>query len=240
MHVVVLAREAQLAALVKERLDRRKMGLTQTVRIEDASAAERAVRELKPSALLLVGNRLDTVALAVCQRLGQNPATNRVPLIIAAEQATEAERIAALDAGADGIVQPVDLDAIEWRLRASYHRTNIRQAFQGRGLDINAEGSTVSVSGQPVLLTAREMMVLRVLVHKRTGVVSRGELEQGIWGGTRSRTLDVHVARLRKKLGPAGRRIRTVAKVGYRYVESSENDSPIQSDWSYCKEADRL
>jgi two-component system phosphate regulon response regulator PhoB len=218
MHVVVLAHDVRLAALVKERFDSRQIGVTEVVRVDDARVCE-LVQHLRPGVFISVSRRIDSVTVDVCRRLGQSPATNQVPLIVAAEQASEVERITVLEAGADSVVEPLDLDRIEQRLHASCRRTSIYRAYRDAGLFIGAEGSSVSVCDRPVTLTPIEARVLRVLVHQCNRAVRRCVLEQSIWGATRSRTLDVHIARLRRKLGPAGRRIETVTKVGFRYVE---------------------
>jgi DNA-binding response OmpR family regulator len=215
MHVVVVARHVQLAALVKERFDRRRVGLTEILDAEQAMASIQAVGHVNPAVLVLVGSRLDGLVWNLCQRFGQDPSTREVPLVLVLEQASEAERIAALDVGASSVVQPFDLNAIEWSMLASCARANCHQVFHGRELFVDALESTVIVSGKPIALTAREATLLRVLVHNRNSALSRPQLEQGIWGVTRSRTLDVHIAQLRKKLGPLGRRIETVRNVGY-------------------------
>jgi DNA-binding response OmpR family regulator len=221
VHVVVFARHVQLAALVKERFDRRRVGLTEIVDAEQAMVSMQAVSHLNPDVLVLVGHRLDALVWPLCQRCGQDPSTREVPLVVVLEQASEAERIAALDAGACSVVQPFDLNVIEWRMLASCARANSHQVFRGGDLCIDANESAVTVSGKPITLTALEATLLRVLVHNRNRALSRLQLEQGIWGVTRSRTLDVHIARLRQKLGPLGSRIETVSKVGYCYVEPS-------------------
>jgi two-component system, OmpR family, phosphate regulon response regulator PhoB len=221
MYVVVLAREVRLAALVKERFDRRKVGLTHTIGVEDPRTVERAVQALRPSAFLLVSRYLDSIVVDVCRRLGRNPIANQSPLIVATEQATEAERIAVLEAGADSIVVPPDLDAIERRIHVSCHRWHVHPSFRGKEVSIDGDGSRVSVSGFPLTLTRLEARLLRLLIDRRNTALSRSELELIVWGRTRSRTIDVHISRLRKKLGQAGSRIETVTKVGYRYVEAA-------------------
>ena len=141
MNVVVLARDLQLAALVKERFDCRKVGLTQTVRAVEPEAVEQAVQTLRPSVIVLVGHDLDSVALDVCERLSTNPRTNHIPLIATTELATEDERIAVLEAGADSVVLPLNLDAVEWRVRTSRARTDARRAYRGKELSFEGDGS---------------------------------------------------------------------------------------------------
>ena len=219
MSLVILARDRTLGAIVKEFVDRRGLGLAQMVCFEEPAGVDDELVRLTPSAVLIVSRRLDASVIEVSRRLVTHPATRHAPIVVAADVAEEHARIAALEAGVRSVVQPLQLTAIERRLHAARQVVNIHQPFQGSALSFDALGSTVIVFGQAVALTPLEAGVLRLLVHRRDGVVSRSELEQRIWGGVRSRTVDVHIARLRKKLGPVGRQIQTVVKFGYRYVE---------------------
>jgi DNA-binding response OmpR family regulator len=81
---------------------------------------------------------------------------------------------------------------------------------------------SVSVDGEPVRLTRREFELLRFLVENRNRVLSRDRLLERVWGYERfieTRSVDVHVGRLRAKLGAAGRQIETLVGLGYRFVE---------------------
>ena len=80
----------------------------------------------------------------------------------------------------------------------------------------------VSVDGESVRLTRREFELLRCLVENRNRVLSRDRLLERVWGYERfieTRSVDVHVGRLRAKLGAAGPQIETVVGLGYRFVE---------------------
>ncbi len=80
----------------------------------------------------------------------------------------------------------------------------------------------VSVEGRAIRLTRREFELLRYLVENRNRVLSRDRLLERVWGYDRlieTRSVDVHVGRLRGKLGPVGRQIETVVGLGYRFVE---------------------
>ena len=78
------------------------------------------------------------------------------------------------------------------------------------------------MEGEPVRLTRREFELLRYLVENRNRVLSRDRLLERVWGYDReieTRSVDVHVGRLRSKLGAAGRQIETVVGLGYRFVD---------------------
>jgi DNA-binding response OmpR family regulator len=94
--------------------------------------------------------------------------------------------------------------------------------YQGRHLIADFDAVSVSVDGMPVRLTRREFELLRCLVENRSRVLSRDRLLERVWGMDRlveTRSVDVHVGRLRGKLGPAGRQIETIVGLGYRFVE---------------------
>jgi DNA-binding response OmpR family regulator len=94
--------------------------------------------------------------------------------------------------------------------------------FRGRHLTADFEAISVSVDAQPVRLTRREFELLRCLVENRNRVLSRDRLLERVWGYDReieTRSVDVHVGRLRAKLGTAGTQIETVVGIGYRFVE---------------------
>ncbi len=220
MHLVVVGGHSRLAPRVKDRFDGKSLGLTETMLLDAEGAEARAV-DVGPSVLLLAVSDLDAEVLSLCRRLGSRRASGATPLVVVAERASELERIAALDAGADHVVSPFDLDAVEWGLAVLCQHRVGQRPLHGQGIAVPATGSTITVSGVAVRLTMREAAVLRALLRHRDAVVRRGELESGIWGRIKSRTLDVHIARLRNKLGPLGCRIETVPRVGYRYRDSS-------------------
>jgi DNA-binding response OmpR family regulator len=80
----------------------------------------------------------------------------------------------------------------------------------------------VSVDGEAIRLTRREFELLRYLVQNKNRVVSRDRLLERVWGYDRlveTRSVDVHIGRLRSKLGAAGRQIETVVGLGYRFID---------------------
>jgi DNA-binding response OmpR family regulator len=89
-------------------------------------------------------------------------------------------------------------------------------------LDADFDAVSISVDGAGVRLTRREFELLRFLVENRNRVLSRDRLLERVWGYDRfieTRSVDVHVGRLRAKLGAAGQQIETVIGLGYRFNE---------------------
>jgi DNA-binding response OmpR family regulator len=107
-------------------------------------------------------------------------------------------------------------------LRRGRNRDEGSGAYRGQRLSADFEAVAVTVDGQPVRLTRREFELLRYLVQNKNRVVSRDRLLERVWGYDRlveTRSVDVHVGRLRTKLRTAGHQIETVIGLGYRFVD---------------------
>jgi DNA-binding response OmpR family regulator len=141
---------------------------------------------------------------------------------------SEADRVAGLDLGADDYVtKPFSLRELSARVRAVLRRRNGQAAtpttvYEGRHLRADFDAVAIAVDSEPVRLTRREFELLKFLVENRNRVLSRDRLLERVWGYDRfieTRSVDVHVGRLRSKLGPAGAQIETVVGLGYRFID---------------------
>jgi DNA-binding response OmpR family regulator len=142
-----------------------------------------------------------------------------VPVIIATARGDETDRIVGLELGADDyVVKPFSVRELAARVRAVARRRRIDTSLESGRLVVDRTQHRVLVDGQPVELTAKEFDLLAVLAEEPGRAVPRQELFSRVWDpvwiGT-GKTLDVHVASLRKKLGDA-ELIETVRGVGYR------------------------
>jgi two-component system, OmpR family, response regulator len=150
-------------------------------------------------------------------------AGKQVPILMLTARDATADRIEGLDAGADDyLVKPFELGELLARLRALLRRPAVSLDPVLRAGDLELDPSTREVRhrGELVPLTGRELAILELLLRRRPSVVDRRALASGVWDyeaeGVGSNTIDVHVARLRAKLGPAGALVQTVRGVGYR------------------------
>ena len=149
---------------------------------------------------------------------------------------TENDRVDGLELGADDYVtKPFSLRELSARVRAVLRRSaalheRAPAAYSGRHLHADFDAVSVTVDGVPVRLTRREFELLRYLVQNKSRVVSRDRLLERVWGYDRvveTRSVDVHVGRLRAKLGVAGSLIETVIGLGYRFTD--DNGSHVGS-----------
>jgi len=165
----------------------------------------------------------------VCRILRQRQETRQIPIIMLTARTSESDRVAGLDLGADDYVtKPFSLSELAARVRAVLRRRRAsadeaRQArYAGKHLVADFDAVAVTVDTKPVKLTRREFELLRFLVENRNRVLSRDRLLERVWGYDRfieTRSVDVHVGRLRAKLGAAGQQIETVIGLGYRFNE---------------------
>ena len=139
---------------------------------------------------------------------------------------SEDDRVIGLEQGADDYVtKPFSLRELFARVQAVLRRTRTEQTaevYRGERLVADFDAVAIAVDGAPVRLTRREFELLRFLVHNKNRVVSRDRLLESVWGYERdveTRSIDVHIGRLRVKLKTAGRQIETVVGLGYRFVD---------------------
>jgi DNA-binding response OmpR family regulator len=188
-----------------------------------------AAREQTPDVIVLDLMLPGLDGLEICRALRADARTSRVPIIMLTARAEESDRIAGLELGADDYVtkpfSPKELVArINAQVRRERRTTGAPQspplAFAALLIDIDRH--VVSDAGREVHLTAKEFLLLRYLVEHKGRVLSRDLLLTDVWGyqytgGTR--TVDVHVRRLREKLPFLTEAIVTVKQFGYKLVD---------------------
>ncbi len=227
--ILVVEDEHDIAGLIKHTLEREPG--TRVEMVTSGDAALKAVSDHTPDLIVLDLNLPVLSGFDVCRIVRSRPATRHVPIIMLTARSTESDRVAGLDLGADDyIVKPFSPRELAARVRAVLRRPTIADrtgrtsaAFQGRHLLADFDAVAIHVDGSPVKLTRREFELLQCLVENRSRVLSRDRLLERVWGYDRSvetRSVDVHIGRLRAKLGTAGEQIETVVGLGYRFVEA--------------------
>jgi two-component system alkaline phosphatase synthesis response regulator PhoP len=191
-------------------------------------ALDLAVRE-HPDLILLDLMLPGIDGLEVCKQLKKEAKTSRIPIIMLTAKTQETDKIVGLELGADDYVSkpfsPKELIArIKAVLRRSCEKEVPREIVKLGDLIIDLSQISVSVGNKPVELTSKEFELLKTLVQAKGRVLSRDYLLDTIWGfdhamEIQTRTVDVHVRTLRKKLKSASKHIITVKNYGYRFEE---------------------
>jgi two-component system alkaline phosphatase synthesis response regulator PhoP len=162
--------------------------------------------------------------IELCRRLRKESLTEKTPIIMLTAKAAEIDKIAGLEMGADDyMVKPFSVKELVARVRAVLRRVseNTVELFEDGNLSIDYGDMRVSCSGVTVKLTRKEYALLVHLIKNSGRVATRQQLLDNVWGYSYfgdTRTLDVHIRRLRQKLGDCGGCIETVVGIGYRYV----------------------
>ena len=178
-------------------------------------------------------NLPDVDGLTICRELRRDSATRAIPILMLTARGSERDRITGLDLGADDyLVKPFSMRELVARVAAVWRRAGggtgaDEELYEDADLRIDAKAFRVWAHGVEVKLPKREFELLWTLVRNRGAVISRDRLLTEIWGmadDVETRTIDVHVRSLRRKLG--AERIVTVVGFGYRYDPPA--DSPRQ------------
>ena len=163
----------------------------------------------------------------VCRSLRQNPATAALPIVFLTARDSDVDEVVGLELGADDyIVKPVRVRTFLARVkkalrkRSSGARPEDLSVIAVAGMEIYPENYVVKMHGKEIHLPKKEFEVLLFLVRHPDRVVSREVLLDEIWGRdvvVVDRTIDVHIRKIREKIGPAANLIETVKGVGYRF-----------------------
>ena len=224
--VLIVEDEHDVAGLIKHALERG--GEAEAEIVPSGDLALEAVAARPPDLVILDLNLPVLSGTEVCRILRGRHDGRHLPIIMLTARTGEDDRVAGLDLGADDYVtKPVSLRELTARVRALMRRSahaDERRAggYQGTHLTADFDAVAVAVDGTPLRLTRREFELLRYLVQNKNRVVSRDRLLERVWGYERlveTRSVDVHVGRLRGKLGNAGRQIETVVGLGYRFTD---------------------
>ncbi|TAM42261.1 response regulator transcription factor [bacterium] len=189
-------------------------------------ALDLAVREY-PDLILLDLMLPGMDGLEVCKSLKKEAKTASIPIIMLTAKSQESDKVVGLELGADDYItkpfSPRELIArIKAVLRRAAEKEKLPEIFQAGDLRIDFARISVTVKDKAVTLTAKEFELLRTLLKAKGRVLSRDYLLDTIWGfdhamEIQTRTVDVHIRTLRKKLKSESKRVITVKNYGYRF-----------------------
>jgi DNA-binding response OmpR family regulator len=222
--IVIIEDDRDIAELVGRYLEKAGFAVEKFASGREGLAA----LSVRPPDLLVLDLMLPHVnGVDICRSVRANPGTALIPIIMLTARAEESERIAGLEIGADDyIAKPFSPNELVARVRALLRRASRGQpagtSVAYGEIVVDSERHTVVAGGRPVTLTAKEFLLLNYLLNHRGRVLSRDLLLTDVWGykytgGTR--TVDVHVRRLREKLPPLEEALVTVKQFGYKLLE---------------------
>jgi two-component system alkaline phosphatase synthesis response regulator PhoP len=172
----------------------------------------------------------DLDGLSICAEVRRDPKTVHLPIVMLTARGDETDRIVGLEGGADDyIVKPFSPKELVARVRALFRRVDRKpssdEPLTFRELEVDRTRHTVRWAGRAVKLTAKEFALLAALVEARGRVLSRAALLEEVWGysyAEGTRTVDVHIRRLREKIPGLAPAIVTVKTLGYRIADEPQ------------------
>lgn len=175
-----------------------------------------------PSLILLDIMLPEEDGLSILSKLQADSRLKNIPVILLTAKGSEFDKVTGLDMGADDyITKPFGMTELISRVRAvlrRYEKTNMQTEYHIGALYVNPEKHLIRVDKEEVNLSFKEYQLLLTLLEAKGNVVPRNVLLSRVWGEfyEESRTLDVHIRKLRVKLKSAGNLIQTVKQIGYK------------------------
>jgi len=221
--ILVVDDEKDIVQLIRYNLER------EGFKVEAASEGNEALRkanEVKPDLILLDIMLPGKDGYEVMKSLNQNERTASIPVIFLTAKSAEFDEVLGLELGADDyIVKPISPRKLVSRIRAVLRRSEGAKTEDGKNIDfgevsIDRESYLVRIKGGQVFFPRKEFEILYYLASHEGKVISRETLLSRIWGAdvyVGDRTVDVHIRKIREKLGDHADMIETIKGVGYKF-----------------------
>ncbi|PYV41634.1 MAG: DNA-binding response regulator [Acidobacteria bacterium] len=193
------------------------------------------VPQMKPHLIILDIGLPGLTGYEVCRMLRRDAETQDIPIVMLTARGSESDKVLGLELGADDyITKPFGIRELIARVRAAIRRkeadSGTLEVFDDGKLYIHFEDYIIRFHGREPKLTFKEFSLLKLLVQNAGRVLSRDKILDAVWGYnyySESRTVDVHIRRIRKKLGPGAQDyIDTVIGVGYRFKPQNPESQP--------------
>ncbi|PYS98614.1 MAG: DNA-binding response regulator [Acidobacteria bacterium] len=221
-NILIVEDEADIAESLHYNLKRE--GFRPTIAESGEKGLRIALDEKTTPSLIILDLMLPGMSgMELCRRLRREPLTETTPIIMLTAKAAEADKISGLDVGADDyIIKPFSVKELTARVRAVLRRVERDSVptYSDSRLTVDFNDMRVMCDGEGVKLTRKEFTLLEYLIKNTGRVATRQQLLDNVWGYSYfgdTRTLDVHIRRLRQKMDECGTCIETVVGVGYRF-----------------------
>lgn len=228
MSILLIEDEKNIAELVKYNLEQE--GFTPLLASRGDTGLEMA-RKNKPD-LILLDIMLPVIdGIEICKILKQNETTAGIPIIMMTAKGQEADRVVGLELGADDYVtKPFSSRELMARIKAVLRRGKEKKSekvLRCGAIEMDTGKHVVKLTNKVLELTSKEYDLLKALLEADGRALSRDTLLERVWGydatlNIETRTVDMHIGQLRKKLAGEGERILTIKNVGYRFDQDQD------------------
>lgn len=223
--ILIVEDEANIAEAIRYNLE--KEGFRVLTARDGRRGLETAQRD-RPDVVVLDWMLPELDGLEVCRQLKQDRATRAIPVLMLTVRSSETDKVLGLEMGADDYVtKPFGARELTARVKALLRRSQRTvepdEIFELDTLRIDWGAHVVTLKGKAIELTTKEFELLKALIEARGRVLGREVLLDRVWGYERAadietRTVDLHISQLRKKLKTLSERIVTIKNAGYRFV----------------------
>ena len=219
VEVLLVEDDEAIGDLVKYNLERQGFSVDWVL---DGKEALERLNEKKYDIIILDLMLPSVDGLELCQKVRQEGKNKETPIIVLTALGDEDTKVKGFSAGADDYVtKPFSVKELLARIEAVLRRVGYskKDILEFEGIVENKKSKTVTVDGKPIYLTKTELQLLEFFLEHPEQLFTREELLENIWGSDHNettRTVDVYISRLRKKLGEKGKFLKTLPRLGYK------------------------
>ena len=221
--ILLIEDDKNILELVKYNLEQE--GFRVLTATQGPTGLEKALKE-RPALVLLDLMLPEMNGLEICKTLKLNEKTRLTPIIMLTAKSTESDKVVGFELGADDYVtKPFSPRELMARIKAVLRRSQEKlpeEILRSGTIELDIMKHELRLKGKSVEITAKEFELLGILMSSKGRVLTREVLLSKVWGYENSmnietRTVDMHIGQLRKKIGKEAERIVTVKSVGYRF-----------------------
>jgi DNA-binding response OmpR family regulator len=219
MIVLLVEDDEDLGELVKYNLEKNQFKVDWVL---DGKEALESIKTNRYNLIILDLMLPGISGLDICKEIRKNSTNKDVPVIVLTALSDEDTKVKGFSMGADDYVtKPFSMKELLARIEAVLRRAGYvrRDAVEFEGIVFDKKSKSVTVNGKPIYLTKTELQLLEFFLENTEQLFSREELLEKIWGhdhNETTRTVDVYISRLRKKLGDKGKYLKTLPRLGYK------------------------
>jgi len=222
VEVLLVEDDETIGELVRYNLE--KQGYSVEWVLDGKEALER-LSEKKYDIIVLDLMLPEIDGLELCRRIREEGVNKDTPIIVLTALSDEDTKVKGFSSGADDYVtKPFSVKELIARIEAVLRRVGYskKEILEFEGIVENRKSKTVTVDGKPIYLTKTELQLLEFFLEHPEQLFTREELLENIWGADHNettRTVDVYISRLRKKLGEKGKHLKTLPRLGYKLTK---------------------